>query len=154
MKKLLALAFALALVPAFVPAKANSALTLAQRVAKLEAKLACVSRTPVFEFNDFAGYGVGPGPTFDPLASDNGVNTYSNGDPGAPDQLTDEGFLTGLDLNFGGAADYWVLNVKANASNFVTSTCLSKFPKQVTPAWWGRSPNARLMHTRQLSRVQ
>jgi hypothetical protein len=35
MKKLLALAFALALVPAISPAKADSALTLAERVAKL-----------------------------------------------------------------------------------------------------------------------
>jgi hypothetical protein len=49
MKKLLLLALALAVVPAFSPAAARSA-TLAQRVSALEAKLACVTRAQVNEF--------------------------------------------------------------------------------------------------------
>ena len=49
MKRFPLLTLALALVPAFSPAEASS-LTLAQRVAKLEAKLKCISRTPVGEY--------------------------------------------------------------------------------------------------------
>jgi hypothetical protein len=46
MKKLLRLALALAFKSAFSPAAAGSA-TQSQRVSALEAKLACLTRTPV-----------------------------------------------------------------------------------------------------------
>ena len=46
MKKFLVLICVLALVPVVVPARAH-ALTLAQRVSRVEAKLKCLTRTPV-----------------------------------------------------------------------------------------------------------
>ena len=81
MRKLLLLTLALALVPAFSPAEASS-LTLAQRVAKVEAKLKCVVKTPVSEFANFANYG-------DPITGENASHAYLGGAGEAPDQLTD-----------------------------------------------------------------
>jgi hypothetical protein len=65
MKKLLVLAALLALVTVLVPARAD-ALTLGQRVTRLEGKLSCLRRVPVIQYNDFAAYGDpvdGPNPT-------------------------------------------------------------------------------------------
>ena len=148
MRKLLLLTMALALVPAFSPAEASS-LTLSQRVAKLEAKLKCVVKTPVSEFANFANYG-------DPIGGQNDVNLYA-GDAGeAPDQLTDLRNTFGLDWDFGNPApNAWVLTIKADAEGFVSSTCAKQFPKQVTPSALRAGMSAeRLLRARQLVRVQ
>ena len=149
MRKLFLLTLLLALVPAFLPADASS-LTLAQRVAKLEAKLKCVVKTPVSEVANFAGYG-------DPVTGDNASHVYTSGDVGeAPDQLTDLGNAFGLDWDFGNPApNFWVLTVKADSEGFVSSTCAKQFPKQVTPAMLrpGNSTE-RLTRARQLARVR
>jgi hypothetical protein len=139
---------ALALVPAFSPAEASS-LTLSQRVAKLEAKLKCVVKTPVSEFVNFASYG-------DPFG-DNFTHVYTSGDTGeAPDQLNDSGTTFGLDWDFGNPApNAWVLTIKADADGFVSSTCAKQFPKQVTPSALRAGMSAeRLLRARQLARVQ
>ena len=148
MRKLLLLTLALALVPAFSPAEASS-LTLAQRVAKLEAKLKCVVKTPVSEFANFANYG-------DPITGENASHVYLGGAGEAPDQLTDLNYTYGLDWDFGNSTpNHWVLTVKADAEGFVSSTCAKQFPKQVTPAALraGMS-NERLLRARQLARVR
>jgi hypothetical protein len=147
MRKLLLLTLTLALVPAFSPAEASS-LTLAQRVAKLEAKLKCVVKTPVSEFAEYAKYGDIVGPN---------SNVYMGDGPGeAPDQLTDMGWGYALDWNFGNPTpNAWVLTIKADAEGFVSSTCAKLFPKQVTPAVLRAGMSAeRLMHARQLARVR
>ena len=149
MRKLLLLTLALALVPAFAPAEASS-LTLAQRVAKLEAKFKCIVKTPVSELANFANYG-------DPIGGPNQANVYV-GDPGeAPDQLTDLNHTYGLDWDFGNPEppNFWVLTVKADAEGFVSSTCAKLFPKQVTPALLRPTMSTeRLMRARQLGRVR
>jgi hypothetical protein len=105
----------LALVPVLAPAKAD-ALTLRQRVTRLEGKLNCLRRVPVIQYNDFAKYG-------DPLDGLNATNTYDTASPtGAsndnPDSLTDLGATTGLDWGFavtGSPApptDYFVLAIR------------------------------------------
>lgn len=149
MKKLLLLTLALALVPAFSPAEASS-LTLAQRVAKLEAKLKCVVKTPVSEFATFANYG-------DPVGGQNFSNVYAGDGVGeAPDQLTDLGHTFGLDWNFGNPTpNFWVLTIKADAGGFVSSTCAKQFPKQVTPSVLRPAMSTeRLTRARQLARVR
>ena len=147
MKKLLLLTLALALAPALWPAEA-SPLTHGQRVSKLEAKLKCIVKTPVSEFAGYANYG-------DPVVGLNALNVYEGEMGEAPDQLTDMGGGFGLDWNFNESQpDYWVLNVKANNENFVGSSCAKLFPKQVTPAWWGRPMLERLTRARQLARVR
>jgi hypothetical protein len=69
MKKLIAVLALLALVPVFSPANAD-ALTLGQRVNKLEAKLSCLLRLPMNEYTDFAGYG-------DPADGPNATDSYA-----------------------------------------------------------------------------
>ena len=148
MRKIFLLTFLLALVPAFSPAEASS-LTLAQRVAKLEAKFKCVVKTPVSEFANFANYG-------DPIGGQNQANVYV-GDAGeAPDQLTDLHNTFGLDWDFGNATpNFWVLTIKADAAGFVSSTCAKLFPKQVTPSVLRPAMSTeRLMRARQLARVR
>ena len=150
MRKLLLVTLALALVPALAPAEASS-LTLAQRVAKLEAKFKCIVKTPVSEFANFANYG-------DPAGAPNFSNVYPGDDPDdAPDQLTDIGATYGLDWDFGNPEppNFWVLTVKADAEGFVSSTCAKLFPKQVTPALLRPTMSTeRLMRARQLGRVR
>ena len=73
MKKLLLLALALAVVPAFSPAAAHSA----QRVSALEAKLACVTGAPVNEFPGYPKYG-------DELIGENATHVYDETDSGNP----------------------------------------------------------------------
>jgi hypothetical protein len=161
MKKLLVLVAALALVPAVLPAKAD-ALTLGQRVSRLEGKLNCLRRVPVIEYNDFTAYG-------DPLAGDNATKVYATTanttlDPTAednPDSLKDEGAFTGLDWAFAytgfpaPAPDYWVLSIRADANNVPYPGCLSKFGAQVKPSWWGRPTQAqRMTRVRQLARAR
>jgi hypothetical protein len=118
MKKLIVLVVLLALVPVLAPAKVD-ALTLRQRVTRLEGKLNCLRRVPVIQYNDFAEYG-------DPLDGLNATNTYDTSSPtGAsndnPDSLTDLGATTGLDWGFavtGSPApppDYFVLAIRADA---------------------------------------
>jgi hypothetical protein len=106
MKRLLLLAFALALVPIFSPAAAHSA-TLAQRGSALEAKLACVTKVPVNEFPGYAKYG-------DELIGENATNVYDEADSDNPDSLTDLGSTVGFDWDFGAAPSFgfWVLTVK------------------------------------------
>lgn len=156
MKKLIVLLALLALVPALVPAKAD-ALTLAQRVTKLEGKLKCLRRVPVIEYNDFTAYG-------DPVDGLNAATTYDTQSPtdtpdsDNPDSLTDLGVTTGLDWGFAVTGlpapppDYFVLAIRADASNVPYPGCAAKFALQTKPSWWPRS--ARLMHLRQLARAQ
>jgi hypothetical protein len=155
MKKLFVLAALLALVTVLVPARAD-ALTLGQRVTRLEGKLSCLRRVPVIQYNDFAAYG-------DPVDGPNPTNTYDTASPtGAsndnPDSLTDLGATTGLDWGFAITGflppppDYFVLAIRADANNVPYPSCAAKFALQTKPSWWPRS--SRLMHLRQLARAQ
>jgi hypothetical protein len=154
MKKLFVLAALLALVTVLVPARAD-ALTLGQRVTRLEGKLNCLRRIPVIEYNDFSEYG-------DPVAGLNLTKTYDTQSPidspasDNPDSLTDLGAVTGLDWGFNDPApDYLVLAVRANNQNVPYPGCASKFGLQPTPVWWGRAtPVQRMTRARQLARVQ
>jgi hypothetical protein len=155
MKKLVVLVALVALVPVLVPAKAD-ALTLRQRVARLEGKIKCLRRVPVIQYNDFAAYG-------DPLGGLNATNTYDTESPTGPsndnpDSLTDLGVTTGLDWGFAATGspapppDYFVLAIRADANNVPYPGCATKFALQTKPSWWPRS--ARLMHLQQLARAQ
>lgn len=156
MKKLIVLAVLLGLVPILIPAKAN-ALTLGQRVTRLEGKLKCLRRVPVIQYNDFTAYG-------DPVAGPNPTTTYDTQSPtdspnsDNPDSLTDLGGTTGLDWGFAVTGfpapppDYFVLAIRADANNVPYPGCAAKFGLQTKPSWWPRS--ARLMHLRQLARAQ
>jgi hypothetical protein len=98
MKKLIVLVVLLAFVPILVPAEAD-ALTLRQRVSRLEGNINCLRRIPVIQHNDFAAYG-------DPVDGPNKANTYDTASPTStsndnPDSLTDLGATTGLDSRFG-----------------------------------------------------
>jgi hypothetical protein len=158
MKKVLILVMALALVPAVVPAKAD-AFTLAQRVSRLEAKLNCLTRTPVQEFAGYAWYGTDLGGV--PQNGLNGMNTYDTQSPtdspasDNPDSLTDQGWYFGLDWYFGNQTpNYWVMTIKTSpTTDLPLAGCVSRFAKTPTPTWWGR-PVAHRMQLRQLSRVQ
>jgi hypothetical protein len=163
MKKLLVLAIGLALVPVFVPANAH-ALTLAQRVTRVEAKLNCLTRTPVFEYAGYAWYGTdGSGVPQNGL---NGVNTYDTQSPtdspasDNPDSLTDQGWNWALDWFFPPSGqpqsppDYWVMTIKTSpTTNLPLSGCVARFAKTPTPTWWGRTV-AHRMQLGQLARVQ
>jgi hypothetical protein len=153
MKKRIAVLALLALVPAFAPATAD-ALTLAQRVDRLEGKLSCLRRVPVNEYVDFAGYG-------DPADGPNATDTYATSanttaDPSAidnPDGLTDVGAVPGLDWAFTDLPpDYFVLAIRTDDMNVPHPGCAQKFGLQPTPVWWGTT--ARLTHLRQLARVE
>jgi hypothetical protein len=121
MKKVLVLVALLALVPAAIPAK-GSALTLGQRVSRLEAKAGCLQRIPVVEFGDYAWYG-DPDPDTGPNAP-----TYLE-DSGNPDSLVDVGAAFGVDFGYGYnpspppnyVADAWLIAIKN------TATCRSRF---------------------------
>jgi hypothetical protein len=154
MKKLIVLAVLLGLVPILIPAKAN-ALTLGQRVTRLEGKLNCLRRVPVIQYNDFAAYG-------DPVEGPN-QTTYDTASPtdasrDNPDSLTDVDATTGLDWGFAITGflppppDYFVLAIRADANNVPYPGCAAKFGLQTKPSWWPRP--ARLMHLRQLARAQ
>jgi hypothetical protein len=155
MKKLIVLVVLLALAPILVPAQAD-ALTLRQRVTRLEGKLNCLRRVPVIQYNDFAAYG-------DPVDGPNKANTYdTTSATGAsndnPDSLRDLGTTTGLDWGFAVTGfpapppDYFVLAIRADANNVPYPGCAGKFALQTRPSWWPRS--ARLMHLRQLAHAQ
>jgi hypothetical protein len=153
MKKLIAVVSLLALVPAFSPAGAD-ALTLAQRVHKLEGKLNCLRRVPVNEYVDFAGYG-------DPADGPNATDIYATSgnttaDPSAidnPDGLTDLGAVPGLDWAFTGLPpDYFVLAIRTDNMNVPYPGCAQKFGLQPPPIWWRGA--ARMTHLRQLARVE
>jgi hypothetical protein len=153
MKKLIAVLALLALVPLFSPATAD-ALTLAQRVNKLEAKLSCLRRVPVNEYADFAGYG-------DPTDGANAAESYAtsantNADPSAidnPDGLTDVGAVPGLDWAFTELPpDYFVLAIRADDMNVPHPGCAQKFGLQPTPVWWRAT--SRMVHLRQLARIE
>jgi hypothetical protein len=137
MKKLIVLAALLALVPVLVPAKAD-ALTLRQRVTRLEGKLNCLRRVPVIEYGDFSWYG-------DPDTGPNPTNTYDTAAPtGAsndnPDSLTDLGATTGLDWGLAvtgfpaPAPDYFVLAIRADTNNVPYPGCAAKFALQTKPS--------------------
>jgi hypothetical protein len=156
MKKLLVLAIGLALVPTLIPANAH-ALTLATRVSRLEAKLNCLTRTPVQEYAGYAWYGTDAGGS--PQLGPNGANTYAE-TSGNPDSLRDVGWYFGLDWFFPASGqpqetpNYWVMTIKTSpTTNLPLAACVSKFAKTPTPTWWGR-PVAHRMQMRQLSRVQ
>ena len=154
MKKLIVLVALLALVPVLIPAEADT-LTLGQRVTRLEGKLNCLRRVPVIQYNDFAAYG-------DPVEGPNQTiyDTVSPTDASRnnPDSLTDLDATTGLDWGFATTGflppppDYFVLAIRADANNVPYPGCAAKFGLQTKPSWWPRS--ARLMHLRQLARVQ
>jgi len=154
MKKLIVLAALLALVPVLVPAKAD-ALTLRQRVTRLEGKLNCLRRVPVIEYSDFSWYG-------DPDAGPNPTNTYDTQSPtdspasDNPDSLTDLGAVAGLDWGFSNPApDYLVLAIRADNQNVPYPGCASKFALQPTPVWWSRAtPTQRMTRARQLARAE
>lgn len=151
MRNLIVLFVLFALVPAFNPPRGD-ALTLSQRVAKLESKLSCLRRVPVAQYDDVAAYG-------DPVSGVNASHTYDTQSPTAspandnPDGLRDLGAFTGLDWAFTDLPpDYWVLAIKTDANNVPASGCLSKFGAQAKPSWWPRS--AGLMRLRQLARAR
>jgi hypothetical protein len=162
MKKLLVLAMGLALVPVFIPANAH-ALTLAQRVTRVEAKLNCLTRTPVYEYAGYAWYGTDNNGA--PALGPNGANTYDTTSPtdasqDNPDSLTDQGWYFGLDWYFPSSGqpqqppDYWVMTIKTSATtNLPIAACVSRFAKTPTSKWWGRTV-AQRMQLRQLARVQ
>jgi hypothetical protein len=150
MKRLIVLVALLVLAPVFVP-EPGKALTLSQRVNRLEAKLSCLRRVPVAQYDDVAAYG-------DPV---NGLNatTYDTLSPTSspandnPDGLTDLGSFTALDWAFTNLApDYWVLTIKADANNVPASGCLAKFGRQVKPSWWPQT--AGMTRLRQLARAR
>jgi hypothetical protein len=149
--KLIVLVVLLALMPAVVPAP-RAALTLSHRVAKLEAKLNCLRRAPVAEYDDVAAYG-------DPVSGLNAASTYDTRSPTSspandnPDGLTDLGSFTALDWAFTDLPpDYWVLAIRTDANNVPASGCLAKFGAQVKPSWWPRATG--MMRLRQLARAQ
>jgi hypothetical protein len=153
MKKLIVVLALLALVPVFSPTTAD-ALTLAQRVQKLERKLNCLRRVPVNEYADYAGYG-------DPLEGPNATGAYATSgnttlDPEAvdnPDGLTDVDAVPGLDWAFTNLPpDYFVLAIRADNMNVPYPGCPQKFGLQPTPVWWRAT--ARMTQLRQLSRVE
>ncbi len=157
MKKLLVLAVGLALLPVFLPANAH-ALTLSQRVSRVEAKLKCLTRTPVYEYAGYAWYGTDAGGV--PQNGLNGANTYAEPDSTNPDSLTDQGWFFALDWYFPPSGqpqpqpDYWVMAIKTSpTTNLPLAGCVSKFAKTPTPTWWGRTV-AHRMQLRQLARVQ
>jgi hypothetical protein len=98
MKKLIVVAVLFALAPAVVP-DPGEALTLSQRVARIEAKLNCLRRVPVAQYNDVAAYG-------DPATGLNASTAYDTLSPTVspandnPDGLTDLGAYTALDWAF------------------------------------------------------
>lgn len=162
MKKLLVLVALLALVPVVVPARAH-ALTLAQRVSNLEAKLNCLTRTPVYEYAGYAWYSDNVNPT----QSSNALKTYDTQSPTStpaqdnPDSLRDTGWYFGLDWYFPSSGqpqqppNYWVLSIKTSpTTDRPILSCAKKFAKTPTPTWWGKPVAARSMHLRQLARVQ
>jgi hypothetical protein len=155
MKKLIVLVVLLALVPVLLPAKAD-ALTLRQRVTRLEGKLNCLRRIPVSEFGDMAAYG-------HPLSGPNTMSVFATvADPAVtgavdnPDSLTDEGPLPALDWDFGETGPhYFLLAIRANSENVPYPGCAAKFALQPTPVWWGRATSTqRMTRTRQLARAQ
>jgi hypothetical protein len=156
MRKLIALVGLLALVPGLSPARAH-ALTLSQRVARLEAKLTCMRKIPVVEYTDFTWYG-------DPATGENAVNTYDTESPtdtptnDNPDGLTDLGSVAGVDFAFETAGpDYYVLAVRAKNNSLDATTpqypgCGTRFGIQPTPLWWRTA--SRMTHLRQLARTE
>jgi hypothetical protein len=115
--KLIVLVVPLALAPILVPAKVD-ALTLRQRVTRLEGKLNCLRRIPVSAFGDMAAYG-------HPLSGPNTMNVFATvADPAVTgaldyrDSLTDEGPLPALDWDFGETGPhYFLLAIRANTEN-------------------------------------
>jgi hypothetical protein len=123
MKRILMAALALTLLAALVPAKAAARHTLAHRVSTLEAKLACMTRTPVFEYGNPAGNQAGPGYLWDNDESD-GVLALDN-------SFSALDFYFTFDTSVGDPPpDVWLLTVKA------TSACRSRFARTPTPEWW------------------
>jgi hypothetical protein len=154
MKKLIVLVGLLALVPILVPAEAD-ALTLRQRVTRLEGKLNCLRRIPVSEFGDMAAYR-------NSVSEPNASVFATVADPAVtgavdnPDSLTDLGPLPAVDWDFGETGpDYFLLAIRANSENVPYPGCASKFGLQPTPVWWGRAtPAQRMTRARQLARAQ
>jgi hypothetical protein len=135
MKRLLVLVTVLALVPVLAPAKAD-ALTLGQRVSRLEAKMSCIRKVPLTDFGDFAWYG-------DPDTGPNASNDYTEIDSGNPDSLTDVGSVFAVDLKYGYPAG--TPTVAWGLAIVNSSTCRGRFntlanPFTARPAVW----NARL----------
>ena len=139
MRKLIVFVVLFAVVPAFDPAP-GEALTLSQRVAKLESKLSCLRRVPVAQYDDVAAYG-------NPVSGLNASNTYDTHSPTASPANDNPDGLRDL-----GSFNYWVLAVRTDANNVPASGCLAKFGAQVKPSWWPRS--AGTMRLRQLARAQ
>jgi hypothetical protein len=80
MKKLIVVAVLFALAPAVVP-DPGEALTLSQRVARIEAKLNCLRRVPVAQYNDVAAYG-------DPATGLNASTAYDTLSPTVSPPMT------------------------------------------------------------------
>jgi hypothetical protein len=122
MKRLFVAVAALALLPVFAPARAD-ALTLGQRVSRLEAKMSCLRKVPLIEFGDYAWYG-------NPDTGSNAANVYAELE-GNPDSLTDLGAVFGVDLKYGyppgTATDVWALGIVNS------STCRGRFGTLANP---------------------
>jgi hypothetical protein len=117
-----------------LPGTAGAA-TLRQRVAKLEAKMACLKRTPMATWFGYAWYegdvgDPGPFPVHDP----------------ATDLILDSLFAANFSQAAGGGADYWVVTVRN------TATCRSRFGVVTNP--YARPVANRALYERRLARVR
>jgi hypothetical protein len=150
MKKLVVLIALLALVPVVVPAQAHS-LTLGQRVTRLENKMACIRKIPAGRFQDFAWFGIDDPRTPANQQPDFSGFDFNNTNTWPSDPLINWGHITGLDFTYGSTppADVYLLGIVNN------STCRGRFG-QLTDPGFGRplARATRMMHLRQLSRVQ
>ena len=150
MKKLVVLIALLALVPVFVPAQAHSTLTLAQRVTRLENKMACIKKIPAGRFSDFAWFGID-----DPRAPANQQPDFSGFDPNDPntwpnDPLINWGGITGIDFTYG------VTPVQVYMLGIVNSTaCRGRFGTLANPGVQRvAARSAQAMRLAQLRRAQ
>jgi hypothetical protein len=117
-----------------LPGTAGAA-TLGQRVAKLEAKMACLKRTPMATWFGYAWYegnvgDPGPFPVHDP----------------ATDLILDSLLAANFSQATGGGADYWVVTVRN------TATCRGRFGVVTNP--YARQVTNRAVYERQLARVR
>lgn len=127
MKKILLLALAAVVVAALVPAQAEARHTLAHKVKILEAKMKCITRTPVTQFGTPAGDEFG--------------YLWDNTDDDTGDLIAEFG-TSAIDVDFGNnTPDFWIAAIKP------TSFCKGTFARTPTPVWWplrASSPRAPL----------
>jgi opacity protein-like surface antigen len=125
MRKMLLLALAAALLAALIPAKAAARHTLAHRVSTLEAKVGCLVKYPVNEFDDYALYDVSSGVPSDlAVDTDDGLVVAEYGP-----FLYDNNSGFGIDFNYGYSfgPNAWLIGIKN------TSTCRGRFATAPDP---------------------